>query len=613
MSNTDQSNTTDQKGRSLRWKLVIMAVLIVFLAIAAAGSFIMYGIVEHDLATTRENCRRMAEAVAMSIPFDSYENIEEDDPAIADTLTEWKLGSDYAVYVINRDLKITYSSSGSSVGEKAARTLDGGLAEKALNTGREMERVQESDNGIHIVDCVVPLNNRDGKTIGGIYLRQDITRVYSMMHQAGLTLVEGLCIALLITLILALIFAAGLTRPLKYLTQRAQDMAKGDFSEDIHVKSKGEIGSLAASFNVLRREINSRITELTKEKSKLETILRFMADGLIAVDLNNRIIHINPAAMAFLGIEESSLETLDFTDILNRLGKKELTDGIRKTTSSDILSEVIVYRESALYIRYARLLDKDDHDMGIIMLIQDITERQKMEDMQKEFVANVSHELRTPVTTIKSYAETLLDGGVDPDTSRSFLNVINEETDRMSNLVTDLLRLSRLDSSTLALNKTRVDVNALLGACIRKVQLMAKAKEQDVYGTFTEDAHLYTYADRGMMEQVILNILTNAIKYTPDGGKIRVDSAREGDVVRFAVQDNGIGISRSDMPRIFERFYRVDKARSRAMGGTGLGLSIAKDIVEAHNGTITMDSEEGVGTLVTVLLPFGDPDDEQDQ
>ena len=612
MSNKDLS-ATGQKGRSLRWKIVIMSVLIVFAAIAVSGGFILHGLMEHELGTVRDDSRRMAQAVMLSVPFGDYESIEENDPAIAATMAEWQLGPDYAIYVVNSDRQITYSSSGASVGMDAEKTLDGKLVKTAVDEGQEADAVQEPESGMHILDYVVPVKNKSGNVIGTVYLRQNISRVYAMIRRAGLIFLEGLGIALLITLILALIFAAELTRPLKYLTRRARSMADGDFSEDIRVKTKGEVGSLADSFNVLRAEINSRMTELMKEKSKLETILRYMADGLIAVDLNNRIIHMNPAAMAYFGIEEETEETRDFTKLLERLGKKEITDGIRKTTSNDVLSEVIVFNEAALYIRYARLLDEEGQDMGIIMLIQDITERQKMEDMQKEFVANVSHELRTPVTTIKSYAETLLDGGVDPDTQRSFLHVIDEETERMSNLVSDLLRLSRLDSNSLALNKTEVDINALLRACIGKVQLMAKVKEQSVFSTFPEDEQLSTFVDRGMMEQVIINVLTNAIKYTPDGGKIQVDSAREGEVIRFSVQDNGIGISRSDMPRIFERFYRVDKARSRAMGGTGLGLSIAKDIVEAHNGTITMDSEEGVGTLVTVLIPYTDSAEEADE
>ena len=612
MSNKDVG-TAEQKGRSLRWKIAIMAILVVFAAIAVSGSFIMHELTEHELETARENSFRMARAVTLSVPFKNYNRIEENDSVITDTMAEWQLGSDYAVYVVNSDRLIAYSSSGSSVGQNAESVLDGKLVKKALDAGEEGDSLQKTDAGLHILDCTVPVENEAGEIIGAMYLRRDISSVYNMINQAGRILLEGLGIALLIALLLSLLFSAGLTRPLNYLTRRARRMAGGDFTEDIRVKAGGEIGSLAGSFNVLRGEINSRMTALMKEKSKLETILHYMADGLIAVDLDNRIIHMNPAAKVFFGIEEETEEDRDFTKILERLGKKEITDGIRKTTSDDVLSEVIVYNETALYNRYARLLDEDGQDMGIIMLIQDITERQKMEEMQKEFVANVSHELRTPVTTIKSYAETLLDGGIDPDTRKSFLHVINEETERMSNLVSDLLRLSRLDSNTLELNKVEVDINALLKACIGKVQLMAKMKDQSVFSTFAEGESLFTFADRGMLEQVIINILTNAIKYTPDGGKIQIDSSREGELVRFSVRDNGIGISRSDMPRIFERFYRVDKARSRAMGGTGLGLSIAKDIVEAHNGTITMDSEEGVGTLVTVLLPYADSSSELEE
>lgn len=595
---------TDHRGRSLRWNIVIMSAAIVFAAVSAAGGFILHRIGDYQISTAQDSCQRMADAVVMSIPFESYDEIKIKDETVEETLSEWDLGSGYAVYVINSDKKIACSENTSFVGRQAGKILDADLVRQSVEEGKEAEQIGKTAGGISVLDCAVPVRNESREIIGALYLRQDLTRIERMMRNAKLIFAAGMGMALILTMLLAWIFSGMVTRPLKYLTGRARRMAEGDFSEDIRVKAGGEIGSLSDSFNVLRSEINLRMTALNIEKSKLETILRYMADGLIAIDLNGSVIHMNPAAAAFLNIEEDKRGEVDFASILRILGKKDLTDGIRKTTSSDILSEVVTLNDSALYIRYARLVDETDDDIGVIMLIQDITERQKMEEMQKEFVANVSHELRTPVTTIKSYAETLLSGGVDPDTQEMFLKVINEETDRMSSLVTDLLRLSRLDSSTLELNKSKMDVNELIRACIRKVQLMAKAKDQEVFSSFAEDEQLYTVADRRMIEQVVLNILTNAIKYTPDGGQIRIDSAREGQIVRFSVKDNGIGIGKSDLSRIFERFYRVDKARSRAMGGTGLGLSIAKDIVEAHNGTISMDSEEGVGTQVTVLLPY---------
>lgn len=607
MSNTNK-NSAVRKDRSLRWKLVIMSILIVTVAIVAAGGFILYGIMQFEIDAARDNCRRMARAVSQSIPFDIYDSIEPEDETIRTTLEEWQLGADYAVYVVNGERWITYSSSGSSVGKNAEKVLDAGLLDRALNDDREADRIYDPKSRIPVMECVVPVKNQSGYIIGAIYLRQDISRVYVLIRRSAQILLEGLGLALVVTLILSLIFAAGVTRPLKYLTQRARSMAEGNFSEDIQVRSSGEIASLADSFNVLRREINSRMTELMKEKSKLETILRYMADGLIAADQDSRIIHMNPAAMIFLGIEDRNTGSRSFTEIMNLLGKRDIEDGIRNPGDSlnDVLSEVIEYNGMALYIRYARLPDEKEKNSGVIMLIQDITERQKMDRLQKEFVANVSHELRTPVTSIRSYSETLLDGGVDPETADTFLHVIHEESERMSNLVSDLLKLSRMDNSTLEIRKTDVDINALLRASVRKVQIMADGKNQDLICEFSENARLHTYVDRGMLEQVVINILTNAIKYTPEQGCIRVDSAGEGEMVRFSVKDNGIGISRSDLPRIFERFYRVDKARSRAMGGTGLGLAIAKEIVEAHQGTITMDSKEGKGTTVTVLLPCSD-------
>lgn len=593
---------------SLRWRIVIAFLVIIFVTLTAVGIYVMRETRSDELDRAEESCLRMSQALVSSLDTGEYSSLDSDRSDITDTMEMWQLGSGYAVYIVDRSGRIMYSGSGSNRGKVAADVLNGHIIDRAERSGNAA-LAQGRSGDIQVMDCAVALKNNDGKTIGSLYLRQDISRIYDAAYSKLMIFLGALATAFILTLIMSIIFSGMLTRPLRYLTERARDMADGDFSEDIKVKAGGEIGSLAESFNALRQEIQSRMTEITNEKSKLETILRYMADGLIAVDLEGNIIHMNPAAMAYLGIEESERDQLNLTGILARLGKKDIADGITKTTSSDILSEVVRYHDAALYIRYARLPGEGDADMGIIMLIQDITERQRLEDMQKEFVANVSHELRTPVTAIKSYAETLLGGDVDPETTQSFLKVINDEADRMSNLVTDLLRLSRLDSNR-KLNLVKVDLNALLSACVKSVGLMAEAKNQEIEKTFPEDARLYTMADRGMIQQVILNILTNAIKYTPDGGHIVVGSSRVGDAVRFTIKDNGIGISKADMPRIFDRFYRVDKARSRAMGGTGLGLSIAREIVEAHSGTITMDSREGSGTLVTVMLPYAGSTDE---
>ena len=256
-------------------------------------------------------------------------------------------------------------------------------------------------------------------------------------------------------------------------------------------------------------------------------------------------------------------------------------------------------------IRYDRFKDEDAADIGIIIIIQDITERQKLEDMQTDFVANVSHELKTPLTNIKSYTETLLDGAIDDrDTADHFLEIINSEADRMNRLVKDLLQLSRLDNNQDITNIKETNAVMLVDTAVTKIQITAAGKKQQLNKLYDNAKDIRVNVDRDKFEQVILNVLTNAIKYTEEGGRIDVDVFEQAGSCKIIVSDNGIGISAEALPRIFERFYRVDKARSRAMGGTGLGLAITKQIVENHGGTITAESAEGKGTKMIIELPL---------
>ena len=287
--------------------------------------------------------------------------------------------------------------------------------------------------------------------------------MYDTTNESKVIFLQAMFIALLITAILSFFITSSITAPINDLTEKAEKMAFGDFSQEIRGKSNDEIGRLADMFNILRRELNYNINEISNEKSKLETILKYMADGLIAVDLSGEIIHINEAARTLLELSDEETADLDFSAVLRRLGKKDITDGIRHITSSETMNEVINYRSRILSVRYARFMADDDNDIGVIMLIQDITEGQKLEKMQTDFVANVSHELRTPLTTIRSYTETLLDGGVeDEETRKNFLTVIDDETERMARLVKELLQLSRLDNETEKMNMEELESEVFL-------------------------------------------------------------------------------------------------------------------------------------------------------
>ncbi|PNT91633.1 two-component system histidine kinase PnpS [Clostridium thermosuccinogenes] len=408
-------------------------------------------------------------------------------------------------------------------------------------------------------------------------------------------------IAVIASLIIGYILSKTITIPIADIMQKARAIAEGEFGRVLEVRSDDEIGDLTKTFNYMSSELKNTLIEISSEKSKIETILKNMTDGIIAFNIKGEIIHINPAAKVMLGENELSMNFNEFSD---KYGLNISLEDIIYLQISTAEEKSVFINDKYIRIYFATFTDDNKKAEGVIAVLQDVTEMQKLDNMRKEFVANVSHEMRTPLTSIKSYAETLLDGAYkDSETAVKFLTVINSEADRMTRLVKDLLQLSRLDNHQMQWNMQQFSFTELVRNSIVKLQIEAENKNQKIESYIMGDIPEIK-GDRDRIEQVVLNILTNAIKYTPEGGKITVYVSRIFNDVTLKVADTGIGIPRKDLSRIFERFYRVDKARSREMGGTGLGLSIAKEIVEAHGGTITAESELGKGTEITVKLPI---------
>ena len=589
---------------SIKWRILAIFVLIVFIVMTIAGVFVTNKLESYEIDSIRSKCFKTLDIVMLSMPFGSYTVLDGQQETIQAIVNEWQTGTDYELYVIDTNFKIIAANNTTVVGKSAINTLSENVIVKALK-GNTAEGQDTLTGSIPVLNAAKPIEGSGGSIIGVLYLSANLTSVYDTTNESKVIFLQAMFIALLISALLSFFITSSITAPINDLTEKAEKMASGDFSQEIRGKSNDEIGRLADMFNILRRELDDNITEISNEKSKLETILKYMADGLIAVDLSGQIIHANAAARALLDLSDEEMENLNFSGILQKFGKKDIADGIKNITSSEVMNEIVMYRSNILSIRYARFTAEDDNDIGVIMLIQDITESQKMEQMQTDFVANVSHELRTPLTTIKSYTETLLESGIeDEETQKNFLMVIDDETERMSRLVKELLQLSRLDSHREKMNFKELEVGKILEDCVKKITLTAQAKEQTVECVYDRNTPLYIMGDRDKMQQVILNILTNSIKYTQAGGKIRLNAWKEDDVVCITVEDNGIGISDAELSRIFERFYRVDKARSRAMGGTGLGLSIAKQIIEVHGGSILAQSKEGSGTTMQITLPL---------
>jgi len=597
---------TRGKG-SVRWRIVLIYFLLVFIAMAIVSVYIMSSMENLQLASLKQNIESMVNESNLLTTLAKYAPLTEPNEEISSVLVEsWGGGSSSEISVVGKNMVIVASTNESLVGRSAAAVLDADLLSQTLVSGVSAEKLGAAGD-IEILNSAFPIcyENTD-KVCGAVHVRSDLSSINSFLANSRIVFVRAIILALLITVILGFLLARSITVPINDVTSTVRKMSLGDFSSEVPVKSNDEIGQLAEMFNILRGKLDATLEEISNEKNKLGTILEYMADGLLAIDLNGKVLHANPQARLMLDIDSSE-------DIL-RLSYEQAMGSIAKELSLDTLKEncmetgaqgIFECRGRIFAIRYDRFKDENGEDIGIIIIIQDITERQKLEDMQTDFVANVSHELKTPLTNIKSYAETLLDGAIDDrETADHFLEIINSEADRMNRLVKDLLQLSRLDNKQDIVSVKETNAVVLIDTAVTKVALTAEKKNQQLNRLYNKDADIRINVDRDKFEQVILNVLSNAIKYTNEGGRIDVDVFESQGQCKIIVSDNGIGIAADALPRIFERFYRVDKARSRAMGGTGLGLAITKQIVESHGGTITAESQEGMGTRMIIEMPL---------
>lgn len=401
-----------------------------------------------------------------------------------------------------------------------------------------------------------------------------------------------------ISILIGIFVAKVILDPIAKLIDSAPKIAAGENLE-IENSKKTNVDDLTGAFNLMTNELKENLKEVNRQKRQIETILLHMTDGIIAFDIEGNIMHINPAATELLNLTENENT---FDKIFNKLNvdiNLEKTIYLENWTSSEQRVQV---EDKYLNIFFASFKDEQEIAAGVIAVIQDITEHVKLDNMRKEFVADVSHELKTPITSIMGYADTLLECEYDKETQDKFLNVIASEARRMAKLVTDLLILSRYDNNKVKKEITEFDLGDLVKKCQEKLQLEINKKGHEVECFVTANVPPVK-ADKDGIERVVLNIMTNSIKYTPENGNIKIYVGFVYNDAYIKIIDNGIGIPEEDLNRIFERFYRVDKARTREMGGTGLGLSIAKEILDQNKGSIDIKSEKGKGTEVVIRIP----------
>ena len=416
-------------------------------------------------------------------------------------------------------------------------------------------------------------------------------KLQEQIQNARITTIGAVTIFGGISIILGIWVSKAFISPITKLMKNVPKIGEG--------KNKTEVDELADAFGVMRNEIKGNLSEVSKQKNQIETILLHMTDGIIAFDMDGKITHINPAAVEFLHLSETENTFDRIFAKLNIDINLEKTIYLENWTSSE---QRVHVGEKYLNILFATFKDENDRPAGVMAMIQDITEHVKLDNMRKEFVADVSHELKTPITSIMGYADTLVEGEYDKETQDKFLGVISSEARRMAKLVSDLLTLSRYDNNKVHYEATEFDLGELVKKCQEKLQLEADKKNQHTECFVTANVPP-VIANKDGIERVILNILSNSIKYTQENGNIKIYVGFVYNDAYVKIIDNGIGIPEENLNRIFERFYRVDKARTRELGGTGLGLSIAKEILNQNKGSIDIKSEPEKGTEVVIRIP----------
>lgn len=505
----------------------------------------------------------------------------------------------------------------SVVGQK---TTDRNVKNAIYNNRTYTKSTYDTQNNGRYYVSIVPLysSNSAGNSsqlVGVLYVRANMKSVYSTISNImGIFVIASLA-AMVLGLGIAIIIARAITRPIEEMKQQTQRIARGDYAGQVRVYSDDELGQLAKAINNLSIRVEESQESTEAERRRLDSVLSHMSDGVIATDRRGNITIINETASDFMDVTAEKAIGNSILDILKIRDDYSLRDLIEN--QDELMLDFSSNERDLILNAYFSLIQRESGFIsGLVCVLHDVTEQQKIDNDRKQFVSNVSHELRTPLTSLRSYIEALSDGAwKDPEVAPGFLKVTQEETDRMIRMINELLSLSRMDSGTTRVDMELVNINEMFNYVLDRFDMILKkddnpAKYYTIKREFTK-RDLWVEIDTDKFTQVLDNIMNNAIKYSPDGGVVTCRLLETHNQVIISISDQGLGIPRADLGHVFDRFFRVDKARSRAQGGTGLGLAISKEVVQMLGGRIWVDSVEGKGSTFYISLPY-EPYEEED-
>ncbi|MDP1418633.1 cell wall metabolism sensor histidine kinase WalK [Peribacillus simplex] len=594
--------------RSIHFKFVLIYVLLIFVAMQIIGVYFVGELEENLVGNFTKSIKGHVNLLTYSIGEEMEKERGEEDPTLEEAIDTILRDRDNSsndiseVRVIDtRSRRVIGTSAPGNqdiVGKKTTEVL----IKNTLTFGKEVSDVfrdQKIGRRLWVLSTPIEAN---GEVIGAVYVIAEMENVFEQMDEINSIFMTGTAIALVITAILGILLARTITRPMSDMRKQALVMAKGNFSRKVRVYGDDEIGQLAVTFNNLTKKLQESQSSTEGERRKLSSVLANMTDGVISTDRRGRVNLINEPAAQLLNV---SSETVMNQPIIEVLGLEEeyKFEDLLEERESIILDYSKKNRPFVLRGNFSVIQKETGFVNGLITVLHDITEQEKIESERREFVANVSHELRTPLTTMRSYLEALAEGAwKDEEIAPSFLSVTQNETERMIRLVNDLLQLSKMDSKDYRLKTGWVNFNKFYDHIIDRFEM---TKNDDI--TFKRDLPKEAYfvdIDEDKITQVLYNVISNSLKYSPEGGQVTFRVRASDGIIIVSITDQGVGIPKNVIDKIFDRFYRVDKARARNLGGTGLGLAIAKEMVVAHGGKIWAESVDGKGTTVFFTLPY---------
>lgn len=605
--------------KSIRFRITLVFVLLMIIALELLGAFFVRQIEQQNLATFQQQITLPKYVTDQITTALRNRDVDAGNHEIQDVLTGLNNTNLQEAQVIDKTgtIRGTLSVSGQqTIGQKttdlnAQRAVAGEqsfLKSRTISEGGERKALMTTSLGV--------TTGRVKDITGVVVVKASLLPVYRNVNSVmRLFIIAGL-VALVVSIGLALFLARTLTRPIAQIDEQTTKIAGGDYSMVNHIYGSDELGHLAQSVNELSTRVEESTETVNAERNRLDSVLTHMADGVLAANRRGEITIINQAAANFVGVDREEAIGKNVIDLLRLQGKRTLRDMLEnlddfRVDLSDDSNDILVQAYVSLIKRQSGFIS------GLVVVLHNITEQQRIDAERRMFVSNVSHELRTPLTSVRSYVDALAEGAIDdPEMAQNFLGVVQDETQRMIRMINDLLALSRLDQGTMDVRFEVVNLNSLFNFVLNRFDMIIESdakntdtpnKNYNIQREFTNE-DVWVEVDPDKFTQVLDNIMNNAVKYSPDGGTITARLIKTKTRAILSISDQGLGIPRKDLDSIFNRFFRVDKSRSRAQGGTGLGLAISKEVVERFNGRIWVDSVENRGSTFYISLAYVDDD-----